>query len=290
MRPARSFLKMKRVDPPVRGFPRHTGWVMPPASGAGRASAARSGLLRANGSVLCCRSAIHLRGSTPHRKSGVASGQRASAAPAEPIRGKHDRAPGRREGRPVLERMAGTSAPASGAAHEVSSIGVALRERPAKTAGRPQTVLYEGSDSAITSGATATRFRIGSVGTTMRRVSTATPSCSSTERPMKEWPREPAVDPGAEAGSRRQTIDASPTGRKSRRLCVAPSEGLMRLHLRVGRVAGKRHWGLTFALLASGSDPDLGRAAAAQPSMRCRCMPINGRVTDLAALPARRVA
>lgn len=67
--------------------------VMPLASGAVATSAARSGLLRSMDQFFSFRSAIHLHGSTPHRKSGVVSGCRAKRHTAEPIRGKHDRMP-----------------------------------------------------------------------------------------------------------------------------------------------------------------------------------------------------
>ena len=77
----------------MRGFPRHTGVVTPPASGAVATSAARSGLLPSLDQLFSFRSAIHLHGSTPHRESGVVSGCRAERHAAEPMRGKHDRMP-----------------------------------------------------------------------------------------------------------------------------------------------------------------------------------------------------
>ncbi len=77
----------------MRGFPRHTGVVPSPASGAVPTSAARSGLLPSLDQFFSFRSAFHLHGSTPHRKSGVVSGCRAKRHAAEPMKGKHDRMP-----------------------------------------------------------------------------------------------------------------------------------------------------------------------------------------------------
>lgn len=82
--PARSVLKMKRVDPPVRGFPRCTGWVMPERWGEAASTAGRVGAAVLNGSV--DENAIHLHGSTPHRNSRVVSGHRARRRAAEPIK------------------------------------------------------------------------------------------------------------------------------------------------------------------------------------------------------------
>lgn len=90
---ARSSLKMKRVDPARARVSASHGVLMSPASRAEAASAARSSLLPSKDQFFSFRSAIHLHGSTPHRKSGVVSGHRAERRAAEPIKGKHDRAP-----------------------------------------------------------------------------------------------------------------------------------------------------------------------------------------------------
>ena len=90
---ARSFLKMKRVDPARARVSAQHGVLMPAASRAAAASAARSSLLPSMDQFFSVRSAIHLHGSPPHRNSGVVSGHRAERHTAEPIGGKHNRTP-----------------------------------------------------------------------------------------------------------------------------------------------------------------------------------------------------
>lgn len=128
---------------------------MSPASRTGAASAVRSSPLPSMDQFFSFRSAIHLHGSTPHRKSGVVSGQRAEWHTAEPIRGKHDRMPAFHDGRASARRNGGAGASASGAG--TTSTLAATRFRSARRrspAGRRHS-LYEQFHWAMTSGVTA---------------------------------------------------------------------------------------------------------------------------------------
>ena len=136
---ARSSLKMKRVDPARARVSALHGVLMPAASRATAASAARSSLLPSMDQFFSVRSAIHLHGSTPHRKSGWCQVIERSGIRRSPSGQTRPHAlPFAMEG-PVLERMAGTGASASSAGTTSALAATRFRERPAMIAGRSQT-------------------------------------------------------------------------------------------------------------------------------------------------------
>ena len=99
---------------PVRGFPRHTGWLTAPAARARHSRQPGRAWLSSMDQVSGFRGAIHLQGSTPDRKSGAVSGARAVDTWRSPSGQTRPHALPTPKGRQVLERMAGTGAVASG--------------------------------------------------------------------------------------------------------------------------------------------------------------------------------
>ena len=137
-KPTRSSLKMKRVDPARARVSAQHGVLMPAASRASAASAARSSLLPSMDQFFSVRSAIHLHGSTPHRKSGVVSGHRAERHTAEPIRANTTACLAIRDGMAGARKNGGDRCIGIGCRHASALAATRFRERPAMIAGRSQ--------------------------------------------------------------------------------------------------------------------------------------------------------
>ena len=129
-KPARSSLKMKRVDPARARVSAQHGVLMPAASRAASASAARSSLLPSMVQFFSVRSAIHLHGSTPHRKSGVVSGHRAERHTAEPIRANTTACLAVHDGTAGARTNGGDLCIGIGCRHDISSGRDALQGAP----------------------------------------------------------------------------------------------------------------------------------------------------------------
>ena len=170
---ARSFLKMKRVDPARARVSALHGVLMPAASRATAASAARSSLLPSMDQFFSVRSAIHLHGSTPHRKSGVVSGHRAERHTAEPIRANTTTCLAIRDGRAGARKNGGDRCIGIGCRHDISSGRDALQGAPGED--RRQVADIGSTNDfhrAVTSGVMAGPIRGSGL---HRRVTTATP-------------------------------------------------------------------------------------------------------------------
>ena len=127
---ARSSLKKKRVDPARARVSAQHGVLMPTASRAAAASAARSSLLPSMDQFFSVRSAIHLHGSTPHRKSGVVSGHRAERHTAEPIRANTTACLAIRDGMAGARKNGGDRCIGIGCRHDINSGRDALQGAP----------------------------------------------------------------------------------------------------------------------------------------------------------------
>lgn len=218
-------LKNETVIRPVHGFPRGTGVVMSPGSGASAASAARSGLLPAMDQVCAfaapstCR--VH---PLPRVRGGVRCTSEATRGGAH--KGKHDRVPCRSLDRQVLERMAATGA-GIGCRHGIGSACDALQGAPGDERRRGH---KQGSANKVPTGRD-----LGGHGQPDSRirpsgqVTTATPFA-----PRRSWPS------GAAIGSRQLTParqrrqgGALTNGADSGRFRVALNGGEMRLHFQI---------------------------------------------------------
>ena len=164
---------MERVDPARARVSAQHGVSMPAASRAAAASAARSSLLPSMDQFFSIRSAIHLRGSTPYRKSGVVSGHRAGRHTAEPIRANTTACLAIRDGMASARRNGGDLCIGIGCRHDISSGRDALQGAPGDD--RRQVADIGSTNDfhrAMTSGVRAGPIRGSEL---HRRVTTATP-------------------------------------------------------------------------------------------------------------------
>ena len=183
----------------MRGFPRHTGVMMPPASRGPAALAARSSLLPARDQFSASqRHPPAWAHPSPRVQGGVRSSSRSAGGGAHQGQARPRAAPFTLEWQ-GLEGMAGTGAPASGAEHDISSGCDALQGAPGD--GRRRVADRGSTDDfywAATSGLTARPIRGSGL---QRRVMTATPFAPDRAG-HKEGRRELSVDTGHHAASR----------------------------------------------------------------------------------------
>ena len=136
---ARSSLKMKRVDPPVRGFPRNTGLVMPPNSRIGAASAARSSLLRSMDQFTAFVAPSTCMGPPLTESPGWCQVNERDWHTAEPSGANTTVCRAIYDGMAGARRNGGDRCIGIKYRHDISSGCDALQERPVKIAGRSQT-------------------------------------------------------------------------------------------------------------------------------------------------------
>ena len=212
---------------PVRGFPRGTGWVMAPASGAGGIGS-QVGPAAVDGSGLRAFAAPSTCMGPPLTESpGRCQVHERVRRAAEPIRASTTTRRAAHEWRPVLERMARRCA-----RHRVPArLGHGLQ----RASGAPGAVAGGLQQSALRRG-TNVRDLVGhgqpGSGPGLKgQVTTATPLRSSGAG-HEGGPREPVVDARGAGVVNGRGADARRNRPDSRALAWASDTGARRLHLR----------------------------------------------------------
>jgi hypothetical protein len=212
---------------PVRGFPRRTGWVMAPASGAGGIGS-QVGPAAFDGSGLRAFAAPSTCMGPPLTESpGRCQVHERGRRVAEPIRASTTTRRAAHEWRPVLERMARRSA-----RHQVPArLGLRLQ----RASGAPGAVAGGLQHSALRRGTNVRDLgghgQPGSGPGLKGQVTTATPLRSSGAG-HEGGPREPVVDARHQGGVNGHGEDARRNGRGSTAIAWASDGGARRLCLR----------------------------------------------------------